>query len=114
MNKSFKLSQNWPDSIVIGIAAIIFSYTCIRSILLSIVNDEAVTYFFFVSIPIKDIYLLNAPDAHLANNHLLNTLLIKLFTNFLGNYEFVLRIPALLGHVLYMSAVYRILRLFLR
>jgi hypothetical protein len=50
----------------------------------------------------------------LGNNHLLNTLLIKAATSLFGLSEWTIRLPALLGHVLYLSGAYAVTRRFLR
>ena len=89
----------------------VFIYSCIRAALLSITHDEALTYFISVK-PVVEILANNV--VYPANNHFLNTLLIKLFTSVFGVYEFVLRIPTLIGLGLYLSASYVLLKLFLR
>ena len=88
-----------------------FIYACIRSSLLSITHDEALTYFISIK-PIVEILANNV--LYPANNHFLNTLLIKFFTSVFGLSEFVVRIPALIGFGIYLSASYLLLRLFLR
>ncbi|MFX0102721.1 MAG: ArnT family glycosyltransferase [Candidatus Hodarchaeota archaeon] len=43
-----------------------------------------------------------------ANNHPLNTLMIMFFTSFLGISEIILRIPALIGLIIYELSIYKI------
>ena len=47
------------------------------------------------------------------NNHLLNTLLIKLFTQGFGLSEFTMRIPALIGCGLYLLGLLKLLNIIL-
>jgi hypothetical protein len=81
---------------------LLLAYVLYRAASLSLVHDEAITvirharrsllglYFSFVLI--ED------------NNHLLNTYLVKLCTELLGYDELVIRIPALVGAVLFATA----------
>lgn len=88
-----------------------FLYSCIRAYFLSITHDEAITYLIHSLGSFSEIFTYAL--SHKSNNHLLNTLLIKVFINLFGVSEFVMRIPALIGHGLYLIAVYKILKLFL-
>jgi len=89
-----------------------FIYTILRAWYLPIAHDEANSYFEWVSASLRDILLYNSFE--LPNNHLLNTLLIKIFVYFFGLSEFVIRIPALIGHALYLVGIYKTLKLFLK
>ncbi len=89
-----------------------FLYTCIRAYSLSIIHDEALTYLIHASGSFFEILTYALPIK--SNNHLLNTFLIKIFSNLFGASEFVIRIPALIGHGLYLVGIYKILKLFLR
>ena len=99
------------ENIAVTTAIFVFGYTCFRAGLLSLTHDEALTYFLYVRSSLKDIFSYSGEIT--SNNHLLNTLLMKLFVGFFGNFEFVLRIPALIGHLLYLVGTFQILRLFL-
>ncbi|MBN1915829.1 hypothetical protein JW796_02420 [Candidatus Dojkabacteria bacterium] len=83
------------------ISIILFTYTTYRAINLSLTFDEAYTFQTFVHTNIFDI-LTNNFSAEIANNHIVNTILVKIFYNFFGNTEFVLRLPSLIGHLLYL------------
>ena len=106
--------HNWDrnEKISLIIAALVFGYTCLRAALLSITHDEALTYLIHVSGSLQEIFAHSRNVG--SNNHLLNTLLIKFISGLFGNSEFVLRIPALIGHVIYLIATFKILALFLK
>lgn len=110
--KQFRFFRpGFHESIAVTTAIFVFGYTCFRAGLLSVTHDESLTYFLYVRSSLKDI--LSYTGEITSNNHLLNTLLMKLFVTFFGNSEFVLRIPALIGHLLYLAGTFLILRLFL-
>ena len=88
---------------IIMVAA--FIWACIRAWLLSMTHDEVLTLSWHVSGSFSQIFLFETrglPD----NNHLLNTLLMKLSTLLIGDNEFCARIPSLVGYALYLSACY--------
>lgn len=82
-----------------------FIYIFIRALNVGITYDEAWTTQIFVPLSVKDILSCALCDA---NNHLLNTLLIKLF-HFIGpDTVFCARLPNVLAAVLYLVYSYRI------
>jgi hypothetical protein len=87
-----------------------FSYILIRSINVGVTYDEAWTIETFVPQSVLNILSYTPCDA---NNHLANTLLIKLF--FLSGNEslFVARLPNLLAFILYLIYAYKIISRFL-
>lgn len=86
-------------------------YIGIRAYSIYIFHDEALTYTYHATLSLSDIF--NYRGAAPANNHLLNTLLIKLSTNIFGLSEFTVRLPALLGGIIYFIGTYKLLKLFL-
>ena len=72
---------------------IVLIYLIIKSIRMPITVDEAYTFLNYVYV--KDLFNLS-----IANNHLLNTLLISLTTTF-SNYEFFIRMPNIISAFLY-------------
>ncbi len=82
----------------------IFNYCVIRAIFLSITHDEAITVIYHAQASLRDIFYFNG--SILANNHLLNTVMVKFLSALFGFNEFVVRLPALLGAALYLSGVY--------
>jgi len=109
---NFLSSKNSYNNLAILFILIAFSYTCIRAYVLSLTHDEAITFLNHVRGSLFDIFAYRRPL--MSNNHLLNTILVKIFSNLFGTSEFVIRIPALIGHGLYLIGVYKILNLFLR
>jgi len=99
------------EKICLAIAAAVFIYTCFRAALISISHDEALTFLIHSRGSFKDI--LGHTLWFSSNNHLINTFLIKLCVGLFGNSEFVIRMPALLGHALYLSGMLMILKLFM-
>jgi hypothetical protein len=79
------------------IATALFSYAVLRAARLSFTFDEAATYISYLSSS-----LMTALDFTDANNHVLYTLLARLFAAFGGSSELVLRLPSLLGFALYL------------
>ena len=79
------------------IAAALLSYAALRAAKLSFTFDEAATYISYLSSG-----LFNALDFTDANNHVLYTLLARLFSAIGGSSELVLRLPSLFGFALYL------------
>lgn len=92
----------------ITISIIIFTISIIRSLRMGITCDEALTYLNFVLDP-----KINNID-FVANNHLLNTYLIKFLTILTGiKYnEFLIRIPSLIFYIIYIIYAYKISHLY--
>lgn len=84
---------------------LIFLYVAARAWLLDITYDEAWTITRFASTSVRDIFSCTPCDA---NNHILNTLLIKFFQHLFGDSLFVARLPNLLSLVLYLAFSYKI------
>jgi hypothetical protein len=105
-------SKGFPDNITFVVVLFVFIYTGIRAYCLSITHDEAITFLNHARGSFLDILTYTGPIR--SNNHLLNTLLIKIFTNLFGISEFVIRIPTLIGLGFYLLGVYVILNLFLK
>lgn len=70
-----------------------------RALSVSITHDEAFTYLHYGRLSWGDILLFKGPP--LANNHVLNTLLLKLSTQWFGVESFALRLPNILFAGLY-------------
>lgn len=92
------------------LSAFVFCYAAVRAWLLPITHDEASTCFNHVPRLVVDT-LMFQKEAN-PNNHILNTLAIKLMVGLFGWSQFVVRLPALFGGILYLWAanhlVYRI------
>lgn len=84
-----------------------FVYILIRATTLTLTHDEAYTF----------LYCINPrdyTDTFVANNHLLNTYLVLIFTSLFGNSELIIRIPALLGSIFYLIGTYKTSKLLFR
>jgi hypothetical protein len=93
----------------ISLSAIVFLYVLIRAINVGITYDEACTIMDIVPQTWMDILTYRSATA---NNHLLNTLLIKLFY-LTGNHSvFVSRLPNILAFILYLFFTYKLVRQF--
>jgi hypothetical protein len=89
----------------IAIMASVFILLIIKAITLPVVNDEAPTALTYIHNHVWQImmYTDNWP-----NNHILNTLFVKLFVYLFGNNQLVIRLPNLLSFILYGIAIFRI------
>lgn len=92
MNKTTKY-------ILFLLSSILFVYTFIKACILSITWDEAYSYLEYVR---KGIFIQDQFDMMSANNHLLNTWLSIFFVKCFGVHEWVLRLPSLLAHLLFL------------
>lgn len=86
--------------------AIIFGYVLLRVSRLSITHDEALSYLNHVTRPVSDILLFKGAVPQ--SNHLLNTLLTKVFVSGFNVSEVTLRMPAILGCALYVMGIYKL------
>jgi|WetSurMetagenome_2_1015567.scaffolds.fasta_scaffold24103_3 hypothetical protein len=89
----------------LAIALFSFLYVLVRAIYVGITYDEAWTISTFV--PMKPIAILINPECD-ANNHILNTFLIKFFYHFGLNSIFFARLPNVLSFLVYLFFAYKI------
>jgi hypothetical protein len=93
------------SALLIGTGVFAWLWLVARACVQSVTIDEADTYLAWVS---------RAGPSHWdagANNHVLNSLLMRLFTSIFGASAITLRIPALIGAALYIGAAYCLARL---
>ncbi|HSR54348.1 MAG TPA: hypothetical protein VLV83_26270 [Acidobacteriota bacterium] len=102
-------SRLWRRS-ALAWAAVLFGYAALRAYYLSFTPDESRTYLTFVQSSLFQILTFSTPiePGHLANNHVLNTMLTKLSAFFLGDSPLALRLPNVAAHVLYLTAAYKV------
>lgn len=86
------------------ISLVALAYVVLRAWFVPFTCDEAWTFTNYFHAPITDILVSNPP---LANNHILNTLLIRL-TGLFSTNEFALRLPNVLAFLLYAFASFKI------
>ncbi len=101
--------QQRADLVLVGIlVSVLFVYLLLRSILVPVTHDEAATFFHYVHLG----KLFPPITREEANNHYLNTLLTFVSYHLLGSGKWVLRLPNLLGSILFFYYLYRISKFF--
>ena len=101
-------ARDWAAA---SVGALFLLYAVLRAAALPILFDEAFTYLSFVREPLGS--LLNPLGSERpidANNHILNTLLVKACVGLFGTSEFVFRIPNLAALASYLIFVWMLLR----
>jgi len=101
-------AQHKQEPLLVGTALFALLWTVARAAIQSITIDEADTYLAYVGTPTPSHWL---PSS---NNHVLNSMLMRLTSTIFGVSNLTLRLPALLGAVLYVGAVYILVRLMTR
>jgi hypothetical protein len=91
--------------LLIATAAFALLWTVARAAVQSLTIDEADTYLAWVA-PARPSHW--TPHS---NNHVLNSMLMRLFTGIFGSSTITLRLPALIGAALYIGAAYFLVRL---
>ena len=99
----FKLKTS--TSFYAFLSIVMFAYVLIRAINMGITYDEAWTITAFV--PESFIHIINCTPCD-ANNHLLNTLLIKCLFMSGNNSVFIARLPNVLAFIMYLYFAYKI------
>jgi hypothetical protein len=104
MNTSVKLS-----CFLISLA--LLSYSIIRAFNIGFTHDESYTYLYASHDSFMQI-ISNRTTEISANNHILNTLFMKLFDNTLGSSEISLRLQSIFAHAIYLVFTFLILKQF--
>ena len=86
---------------------IFLGYLTARAVLIPVTHDEANTFMQFVVLPVMDIVAYTNP---VPNNHIFHTLLVKFFTTWFGTSALTVRLPNLLGFVLFYTTAVLLLR----
>jgi hypothetical protein len=84
-------------------------YVGARAYSISITIDEALTFAWHVPGTLRDILLLRTPGLE-DNNHVLLTLLSKASVGVFGASEAAIRLPSVVGYVIFLAAIFHILR----
>jgi len=105
------IKKKLNDLLYAGAAAFIFAffiaYEIIRAGRVALTFDEAATYFNYIHRDVLSLF-----DFNVANNHFLNTVLTKLSSVILGNGEIALRLPNLIGYILFLAFSFLLLKKF--
>lgn len=88
------------NTTLFALGALLLAYTAIRAAVLCITWDEAFSYLEFARSGI--VFINKDFNTMSANDHVLNTALMIVCTKLFGLSEFILRIPALLAHLLFL------------
>lgn len=101
--------KNFHFCLIFGISAIAFVYIFYRAATLSLVHDEAYTFTNYAKYAsIQDIVFYKNP---IANNHLLNSLLINFIIKLpYGEHEIFIRLPNVLSFMVYSFSIFGILK----
>ena len=89
------------NTFIVIFGALALFYVFYKGATNSFTHDESYTYTRYVYKSTWDIITYNASDV-IPNNHILNTLLMKLFQFFFGSSELVLRLPNMLAYVAFL------------
>ncbi|HMG14861.1 MAG TPA: hypothetical protein VK590_05420, partial [Saprospiraceae bacterium] len=93
------MKYNFKDIGLIGIAVLFFCGFIMKAYYIPITFDESRTCLYYSQLPIHSIIFYDNPWP---TNHVLNSLVIKLFTNIWGISQMVCRIPTLLFSFIYL------------
>jgi uncharacterized membrane protein len=94
-----------PERVSAALLIAVFVVCVYRAATQSIVHDEALTYQIYLAGPAANLF--NYFDA---NHHFLNTVLMRVTTSLFGFSVLAMRIPALIGAALLLTALYRFCR----
>jgi len=104
-------NNNLPDAIVkyliAAISMILLFYTGYRAATLSFVIDESISYNVYSQYKFMDIVSYKVASS---NSHMINTLLIHYISRIFGTSEFLLRLPSLVSHLIYLIFTYKIIK----
>jgi len=90
------------------LGTLVFIYASYRSVILDFTHDESSTFLKSVQLSVWEI--ISYQNAGDANNHILNTLLMKLSNAIFGPQEWALRLPNILAHGLFVLFSYFIVQ----
>lgn len=91
--------------VFIILSVFLIGFDLYKSSLASFTHDESFTYLTYMDRDVMDIISFHDSDV---NNHILNTLLIKLFIKLFGTSELILRLPNILAHILYLVFTFKL------
>jgi hypothetical protein len=100
-----RISTGRPDTAALCIIALLFALNIYRAWTQSITHDEAHSYNIFIASSISHVFV-----DYQAGNHVLQSFLSKLSVQWFGLSEFTLRLPSLLGGLLYLVSAFRLSR----
>jgi hypothetical protein len=106
-------------------AAVLITYTAFRAYVISFTHDEAISYLAFKTFYAKVLEVKHIENAtylsleinritHLfnANNHIINTMLMKLCSMIFGDAEWSMRLPNVMAHIFFIYYTYRVFTMY--
>lgn len=100
-----RLWTSKPEAVALSIVACLFAVNVYRAWTQSITADEANSYNVFIAKPISHVFV-----DYDAGNHVLQSFLSKISVLLFGLSEFTLRLPGLIGGLLYLVSAFRLSR----
>ena len=88
------------------VSLLLISFDLYKASHASFTCDESFTYLNYVHMSVLQIISYHNP---FPNNHILNSLLMKLSESFFGSSELALRLPNILAHILFLVITYKLL-----
>ena len=98
------LRIHWYHLVVLMICFTLTAFVAYKSAVASFTHDESLSFTRYVPLPVMDILTYTPP---FTNNHILNTILMKYSARIFGVSEFSLRLPNVLGMLIYLYFSYR-------
>ena len=108
-NEKF-LSVPFPKTILLLLAVVFFAYTCLRAHFLSMTHDESGSFTLWAEYPIFSCFV----DPYCwqsANLHFIYVLLMKGTVGVFGVSELAIRMPSLLGHLIYLFFSWKLVKM---
>lgn len=99
MKQFYYLSLNWYNSLIIIIGFVFISLSIYKASHTAFTHDESFTYLSYVKKSVFGIITMEEPIS--ANNHILNSLSMKVIDKLLAPTPFNLRLPNIFGHLLF-------------
>jgi hypothetical protein len=99
---------DWRDFVILIISLALITFVSYKAAVTSFTHDESLSFTRYVPLPIIDILTYNPP---FTNNHILNTIGMKITSGIFGVSEFSLRFPNIIGLLIYLFFAYRIVNL---
>jgi hypothetical protein len=103
------MKRRLQDIILYILAGSFLGYVVLRAVKIGFTHDESFTWHYYIKGSFLNIFHNNPPNA---NNHMLLSLLAKIFSGIFGYNQFVLRLPAVLAYVLYLWVAIRFCKRF--
>ena len=108
MSDGPRLTRRRGDLLALLFGAAMLAFASARAILVPITHDEAFTFLHWSTASWRAILTFEGPER--ANNHLLNTILMKVSAALLGPGEAALRLPNVLALASYLASLWLLLR----